>query len=428
MTREHLPFAQSLATLAGMAWKIADYVERGEIDNRERDYVTGRIWLCGLDQPIQLDLVGNALQDLAGRILRFRNPTPQRLPADYRHLACEQQGTVGDITAARKVKVLDLPFDDLESDAKNGKPAPFHWANGLYLEWYSKHNGRVLIEATGFKLEVDTAIGGEASGANAPTPPEADTKSVNDFLDRIVESASQDPEDKDDAPQSAAEAEAEAEAADMDLLNDRILARLNNEFHIDADVHNRIIAEERARLRRERGLPELQPDSPEADEAEVLWLHEREAGTEELFEADQCPMDEERRHPLVEQCQELSLQLQDDIEHFGWAPEHATTEHPLHEITNSLCFAAAKLAGALNGTDPWPPDPYFAASTLVRLKKARRHLRDARDGLQAAREEKLATSDWIDASSRELESIRQSVQEKIETIRALLLEDEAEWS
>ena len=123
------------------------------------------------------------------------------------------------------------------------------------------------------------------------------------------------------------------------------LAVLPREGFEDAEVHNRIITEERARLRRERGLPEIEPGSAEADIDEAWWENEVDAATEELFEADLTPLDEERRHPLVERCEGLSLRIADDIEHYGWATEHATTEHPLHEITNSLCSAAAKLAG-----------------------------------------------------------------------------------
>lgn len=414
-----------LRMLAKMKWHITNYVERGEIDNRERDYVTGRIWLRGLDEPIRLDLVGNALEDVAGCCLRFQNPYPRPLPDDHRHLAGEQQGTVGEITAARKMRVADVPFVDLEDEQVQKDPTLFHWANGLHLEWHCTRHGSLVIESTEFELEIDTA--GPASGISEAPQSAARTEAVADLLDCVVEkAASPDPAAEDDAPQSVIEAEAEAEMADFELIRDRIAARLNHEYDIDAEVHNRIIAEERVRLRRERGLPELEPGSSEADIEEAWWEYEVDATTEELFEADLTPLDEERRHPLVERCQELSLRLADDIEHYGWATEHATTEHPLHEITNSLCYAAAKLAGALYCIDYWPEVSY-PGSTLVRLKKARSCLFDARDGLRAAREEKLAPADWIDASEREMEAIRQTVQSKIDEIRAVLREFEARW-
>ena len=57
-----------------MAWRIHDNVERGEIDNREKGIVRGRIWLKGLKKPVVLELQGNAAPDLAGCLLTFSNP------------------------------------------------------------------------------------------------------------------------------------------------------------------------------------------------------------------------------------------------------------------------------------------------------------------------------------------------------------------
>ena len=57
-----------------MAWRIDDSVRRGEIDNRERGVVRGKIWLHGLKEPVVLELKGNACPDLAGCLLTFKNP------------------------------------------------------------------------------------------------------------------------------------------------------------------------------------------------------------------------------------------------------------------------------------------------------------------------------------------------------------------
>lgn len=406
-----------------MTWHIADYIERGEIENRERDTVTGRIWLRGLDEPIELDLVGNALDDVAGRCLRFQNPFPEEVTDEHRPLAGKQQGTVGKLTAAQKIRVWDIPFPDPNDAAMLQDPRNFHWANGLYLEWHCTRNGRILIESTEFELAITAP--GQAPEAGDPFQHGAKPNAVAALLNDIVERAAvPDPDAADDAPQGLIEREAEADMADFELIRARIAARLNREDAIDAEVQIRITIEERARLRRERGLPELKPDSPEADEAEAYWLNEVEATTEELFEADLTPLDEESRHPLVERTQALSLQLADEIEDSGWATEHATTEHPLHEVTNSLCAAAAKLAGALFNTDFWPQVCY-PGPMLVRLKRARSCLRDAHDALQAARQETLAPTDWINASEREVAAIRQKIQAMIDEIRGVLRADEA---
>ena len=77
-----------------MAWRIADYVERGEIDNREKGRVIGQLWLNGIDEPIILELTGNPYRDLAGQRLRFKNPKPKPMPEDLRDFAREQTGVV----------------------------------------------------------------------------------------------------------------------------------------------------------------------------------------------------------------------------------------------------------------------------------------------------------------------------------------------
>ncbi|NBB81250.1 MAG: hypothetical protein GVY36_17730, partial [Verrucomicrobia bacterium] len=256
-------------------------------------------------------------------------------------------------------------------------------------------------------------------GTDQPSPNDGKTEAVSDLLDDLAERAAAPDADADDPPPGLIEAEAEADMADFDLIRDRINARLNRVYEIDAEVHNQIASEERERLRRERGLPEIEPDSPEWDDAEAYWLNEVEATTVELFEADLTPIDDEHRHPLVERAQALSLQLAEDIENYGWATEHATTEHPLHEVTNSLCTAAAKLAGALFNTDFWP-EVCYPGPMLVRLKRARSALNDARDGLQAARNEQLAPTDWIDQSEAAVQAIRQDVQGLIDEIRTSL--------
>jgi hypothetical protein len=132
-----------------MAWRIHEHILRGEIDNRSRGRVTGRIWLAGVAEPLILELRGDCAPDLAGRLVTFENPQPaaigERVPAR------EQLGWVGDITAAQKVRVPDVPI--AEFIAANGD-APWHWARSLYLEWFSKVNGRVVVQTTDFTLQL----------------------------------------------------------------------------------------------------------------------------------------------------------------------------------------------------------------------------------------------------------------------------------
>ena len=135
-----------------MAWRLHDHVLRGEIDNRTRGRVIGQIWLAGIEEPLVLELLGDCAPDLAGCLLRFENPRPLRMTT--KAPTARQRGKAGDITASRKVRAFDVPFDEAYSMIKAGGKPPEHMANGLYLEWHSDLSGRVVIESAEYQLEI----------------------------------------------------------------------------------------------------------------------------------------------------------------------------------------------------------------------------------------------------------------------------------
>jgi hypothetical protein len=59
-----------------MAWRIDENVICGEVDNRVKGHITGRIWFQGQAEPLVLNLKGNAHADLAGCLLKFKNTRP----------------------------------------------------------------------------------------------------------------------------------------------------------------------------------------------------------------------------------------------------------------------------------------------------------------------------------------------------------------
>ena len=126
-----------------MAFRIHDSVVRGEIDNREKGIVRGRIWVHGREEPVTLQLRGNAHPDLAGCVLTFKNPLATSAHPGLDSLNPLQDGTIGDLTASRKVRVFDIPVEQAYDMCKRGEKPPEHMANCLYLEWYSVQNGRI---------------------------------------------------------------------------------------------------------------------------------------------------------------------------------------------------------------------------------------------------------------------------------------------
>ena len=136
-----------------MAFRIHDSVVRGEIDNRVKGVVRGKIWIEGRAEPVALELQGNAWPDLAGCRLTFTNPQ-KRIPHPHLDsLDPVQRGSIGDLTASRKVRVFDLPLEEALAMIRRKEKPPEHIANSLYLEWFSEANGRVVIESADYETD-----------------------------------------------------------------------------------------------------------------------------------------------------------------------------------------------------------------------------------------------------------------------------------
>jgi hypothetical protein len=372
-----------------MAWRIDEAVVRGELDNRVRGRVTGNIWVAGRDEPVVLELEGNCWRDLAGRRLEFTNPQPK--PGDLAKLAALQRGAVGDITASRKVKVLEFPIEDLHLYYKTGKVMPWHWGNSLYLEWFSERNGRVVIETSSFDLRVVGESAWEMSEQEEEAQRQANGAAMTGFMERLAgaegvtdrEFVDDTPAEWDEKPQT--EEEAEAQQARSDKLADRIEARMRREGET-AD-YEQILEEELDRLDREEGRPGPTLEQL-AQQAE--WIEDlNRAGEEALANPDPEAEAEMRQvHPLVERVTEFSLQLRATAKAEGWHPEGASEEHPVCELLDATMIAGPKLAGALNGRS-WPPAVDFCAHAIVRLKRARGYLEDALRAAESCHEERL---------------------------------------
>src|SRR5256885_16644531 len=107
-----------------MAWRIHDNVIRGEIDNREKGVIHGRIWLDGIARPVLLELKGNACPDLAGCVLKFHNPGATGPPRKDAHSHPLQYGSAAHLTAPRKVRLFDLPSESPPAMTKPGDQPP----------------------------------------------------------------------------------------------------------------------------------------------------------------------------------------------------------------------------------------------------------------------------------------------------------------
>ncbi len=141
-----------------MAWRPEHLVQAGELDNTQLGWTVGWLEIDGIDGRLILKLAGNCHPDLAGwkfRIKRIESDLTQDPDddANYDGISRDQSGHVGDITADQIIKHFDIPNAEVVRRLYAGEKPPFTWRRCLYLEWFSNHNGRVVIQST--RLEVE---------------------------------------------------------------------------------------------------------------------------------------------------------------------------------------------------------------------------------------------------------------------------------
>ena len=114
-----------------MALRLGDFILFAEIDNRIRGRVRGTLIINGCQHIITLDLEGNCHNDLAGCTYVFYNASSQKwkgaLPQQL------QQGSTGDISASRKVKIPDLPLAEFKKNPTASPPKKFSASARVFL-------------------------------------------------------------------------------------------------------------------------------------------------------------------------------------------------------------------------------------------------------------------------------------------------------
>jgi hypothetical protein len=139
-----------------MAWRPTEWVMEGELDNTTPGWTVGWIRLEGRAEPLRLKLAGNCHPDLAGwrfRIVRTEPSVDRDEPIDYSGIATDQSGTIGDVTADQDVRHYECSTKEFVRRCREGPPPPTTLRKALYLEWFSHHNGRVVIQSTRLAVE-----------------------------------------------------------------------------------------------------------------------------------------------------------------------------------------------------------------------------------------------------------------------------------
>lgn len=389
-----------------MAFRIHDSVVRGEIDNRVKGIVRGRIWIEGRAEPVVLELKGNAWPDLAGCRLTFTNPQ-QRVPhAHLDSLHPLQRGSIGDLTASRKVRVFDVPLPDaLDMIHRKEKP-PEHMANCLYLEWFSEANGRVVIESADYELTISAPEWRLTPEEDAERAKQADT-GMADFMGKLSEAIEQhqsgqkDPEepwDEHDYEKFLKESDARTDKymelldkyGDSDEAEDKIAREMGWERELtpeEAELEQQRIEEMNAAC--EAALNEPEPE-PEPHREGIDWIRTEDG--------DLC-------HPLEHRCSETAIKYWKQVDELGL---DKMGDKDLEQFIFEFQTTSAKLAGALGGVARGTGFA-DASFTVACLKRALDHLHKSQAGLEATAAKKLLPETLIAEARKELFEIREGI-------------------
>jgi hypothetical protein len=353
-----------------------------------------------------LELKGNAWPDLAGCRLTFTNPQKRVPHAHLDSLHPLQRGSIGDLTASRKVRVFDVPLPDaLDMIHRKEKP-PEHMANCLYLEWFSEANGRVVIESADYKLTISAPEWRMTPEEDAERAKQADA-GMADFMGKLSEAIEQQQAGQKDPEEAWDEHDYERFLKESDARTDKYTELLDK--YGDSDEAEEKIARE---MGWERELTE------EEAEAEAHRIEEINAACEAALNAPEPEPDPHREgidwirteagdlcHPLQHRCSESAIRYWKQVDELGL---DKTSDKDLEQFVFELQTTSAKLAGALGSIARG--EAFAEASfTVACLKRALDHLHKSQAGLEAVAAKKLLPETMAAEARKELFEIREGI-------------------
>jgi hypothetical protein len=401
-----------------MAWRLHEHVLRGTIDNRARGRVTGEIWLAGVDQPLVLELTGDCAPDLAGCELRFENPDP--IPMTTKPPAPQQRGPAGDMTAARKARVFDVPIHEAIAMSRRGETPPEHMANAVYLEWFSERSGRVVIESADYRLQIS-----EPAWRYLPEEIAERDRHIAEEETPFAIAITQDGE-----TQEWDEVRYEQFLRESDALTERYGRLL--EKYADHPDSERIIAHEMGWTWVEEALDQQDEEKEHQQDDEANDL-EAKVGEENESENDMQdyelpppdPMREEIDwvrderghilHPIEKRAHDALHALLDELKASGDFPEEENAQ--LADFVSGFMTLSAKLAGALGGV-AHGNDFFEPGMVIAWLKRILEILNKTIAAADAARGKSPLSTERFVYYRSELFAIREEVLELIKELRS----------
>jgi len=399
-----------------VAFRIHNSVVRGEIDNRVKGIVRGKIWVAGRKKPVVLELQGNAWPDLAGCLLKFKNPLKRIAHQHLDSLNPNQTGQIGDITASRKVRVMEIPMPDAYLMKKRGEHVPEYMANSLYLEWFSVQNGRVVIESTDYELEI--------SAPEWRLTPEEDAErarlaasGMSWFMRKLTDAIEKPKRGQKSHEEEWDEHDYEKFLKESDARTDKYGELLDKYGHSD-EAHEKIAKE--MGWTRELTPEEAQEENRRIDEINRACedaLNEPEPEPDPAREGIDWIRDKHghTHHPLQHRCSESALKLWKQMDKLRLKDSN---DKDLGDFIGEWLTTGAKLAGALNGIAQ-ARGSRDAAFTVAYLKRALNHLHKSQAALErlARRKRKLLPEKLANNARKDLFEIREGILKLMDELR-----------
>jgi len=399
-----------------MAWRLNQAVVRGEIDNRTKGVVTGKIWLYGIENPVELKLEGNCHRDMAGHLLTFENPNPIKPDDEHTDLNPRQDGLTGDMTASRKVRVFDIPLEEALAMYKQKEKPPEHLANCLYLEWYSDFNGRVVIESTDYRISIS-----EPAWLMTETEEVAQCKANSEAIVKWMERLT--------GAISAAQRREEIEAAEdnewsegpmdefgwekfmkeSDARTDKMMKLYEKYDGIESEEQERLIAREMGWARIEEyldakadgELPEKEEDPFDIpDDFEMPEPDPLTEGIDWIRDENGHP-----KHPLCHRTFKIVTGMWHDCDEAGLMKEGGS--EAVRDMVFSAQMVNAKLAGALNSL--WMDSDRDGGFIVACLKRALKYFNETMTHYQTVQEEGRLPAERLARFHDDLCSIREEI-------------------
>jgi hypothetical protein len=319
-----------------------------------------------------------------------------------------QRGVAGDLTAARKARVFDMPFEEAYDMLKRKQNPPEHLANTLYLEWFSEANGRVVVESAHYKLTIS-----ERSWQLSPEDEDHRAHEVaaamDEFAQRLTAAIERQQRGQKDPEEEWDEHDYERLLRESDARTDKYIELL--EKYGDS-------AEAEAKIAKEMGWDKTEDLTEEEAQRQREWIEEMNRACEEALNEPPSEPEPHRegidwirtadgdvRHPLQHRCFESAIKFRERADELGL---ERCEDPDLDQFLSEFQITSVKLAGALSGLAQ-EHDFRDNAFTVACLKRALDHLHKAQAGLEGVAPKALLPNDALTEARQELLEIRQGI-------------------